>query len=231
MTSWDSPTLALTWQVGTPERALGGYLSATLHVGRETHVRTNWPCRADRWPASEWRRETGVLAPVPRLHSSQAGAGWRRRAEQKAAARTAAESRIFDAVHSAGTLAERMRTLISIDIAKAEHGEGISHDTYEVAVIETHDDLRRLRLSRDPAATRDTERGLTTPERLRRPLRGGLPTRSDHLRRIGLTAAEADVGFGAFQLDRNDPTSASLRRDRAPAFRTFTLPGLLLSGR
>ncbi|MFI5958959.1 hypothetical protein [Cryptosporangium sp. NPDC051539] len=78
---------------------------------------------------------------------SEAGAGWRRRSERRNAARDAADGRVFDAVRSAGTFAEGVRTLIGIDLSKATHGEGVTHHTYERIVVDLQAELRGLRLT------------------------------------------------------------------------------------
>ena len=79
---------------------------------------------------------------------SEAGAGWRRHAERQEAARAAADGRVFDAALAAGNLAEGLRALVGIDSARATHGEGVSHQTYEELVVDLQAELRRLRLVR-----------------------------------------------------------------------------------
>jgi hypothetical protein len=77
--------------------------------------------------------------------ASEVGAGWHRYAERRRTERIASDARVFDAAEAACNVAEGLRWLIGVDIAKASHGEGISHDRYEAMVMDLSLELRRLR--------------------------------------------------------------------------------------
>lgn len=77
---------------------------------------------------------------------SEAGAGWRGFAERRRVQRGDATARVFDAARTAVAIAEGVRWLVQVDVAKKLHGEGISSNEYTMKVVELAEHLQQLRL-------------------------------------------------------------------------------------
>jgi hypothetical protein len=78
---------------------------------------------------------------------SEAGAGWRSRAERRRAEQAEATARVFDAARTAASISEGIRWLIQIDADKKAIGEGFGTKEYTVKAVELAGQVPQLHLT------------------------------------------------------------------------------------